>query len=243
MDSSQALSQKAKQLWSEGKYLDAARNFVSLTEIFPNDALAEESLYWAASLYQYYLHDVAEAARYYLQLTTQFPGGPFHHEALESLALLYEGDKENRHRAVPIYRELLQAPELKERSDYLQFRVASLYMAMGNMDQARYEFRTLLRRYPKSRYRSEGMYLVGYSYYREERFPMAMVAFHQVLRDFPNTAIAERAQYFMADTLEEQGDLRGALKLFEALQKTYHNPSIIEKRIANLSARMRSSVR
>ncbi|MBI4081738.1 MAG: tetratricopeptide repeat protein [Candidatus Lambdaproteobacteria bacterium] len=243
MDSSQALSHKAKQLWNEGKYLDAARNFVSLTEIFPNDALVEESLYWAASLYQYYLQNAAEASRFYIQLTTQFPGGPFHHEALESLAALYEGDKQNRHRALPIYRELLQAPELRQRHDYVQFRIASLYMAMGKMDQARYEFRALLRSYPKSRYRSEGMYLVGYSYYREERFPMAMVAFHQVVRDFPNTPIAERAQYFMADTLEEQGDLRGALKLFEALQTTYHNPTIIEKRIANLNARMRSSVR
>ncbi len=114
---------------------------------------------------------------------------------------------------------------------------------MGKLDQARFEFRTLLTEYPNSPRLPEAYYLVGYSYFLEERFPLAMVAFNQTVRDFPDSPQARQAQFFIADTLEEQGKLKEALKKFRALKGKYHNEQILERRITALRARMRKSVR
>jgi TolA-binding protein len=237
------LSNKAKGLWEAGQYADAARNFITLAELHSRDPLAEESLFWAANLFQHVLSDPGQAIRYYQHLLVQYPKGRFAAEGKENLAALYEADKGTRHRALQIYQQLLLDEKLKERRDYFQFKIASLNLKMGKLDQSRYEFRTLLTQYPKSPRLPDAYYLVGYSYFLEQRFPLALVAFNQTVRDFPGTPQASQAQFFIADTLEEQGKLKQALKTFRALKGKYHNERILDKRIAALRARMRKSVR
>ena len=43
------LADQARALWEAGVYGDAARNFVTLADLYPDSPLAEESLYLAAS--------------------------------------------------------------------------------------------------------------------------------------------------------------------------------------------------
>lgn len=239
----QQLATKARGLWESGNYRDAARNYVTLSELYPDSALAEESLYWAASLYHHYLHDSAQAASHYQHLVFTYPDGHYFLEAKENLAAIYEEDKASRHRALQIYEQLLLADEMKERRDFLRTKIAALNMRMGRMDQARLGFRDLLVQHPKSNYRAETYYLIGYSYYLEKRYDLALFVFGQTLNDFAGTPIATRAQYFIADTLEEQGKMREALKVYEALKDTYPNPRIVENRIRTLQARIRRGVR
>ncbi|MCH7477406.1 MAG: tetratricopeptide repeat protein [SAR324 cluster bacterium] len=238
-----SLSAKAKRMWEAGNFADAARNFVTLSEIYPGDRLAEESIFWAANLYQHYLDSPKQAIRYYQQLLVQFPEGSVKNEAKENLALLYEAEPSTRHRALQIFQQLLLAEELAKRRDYFQFKIAAVNLAMGKLDQARFEFRNLLTRHAKSKLVPEAYYLVGYSYYLEERFPLARVAFSQTVRDFPGSPIASRAAFFIADSLEEQGKLSEALKSFQSLRGKYKNEKILDKRIHSLRGRLRKGVR
>lgn len=237
------LSGKAKLLWEQGQYADAARNFVTLAEIYPDDPLAEESLYWAANLYQHFLSEPPQAIRFYQHLLVQYPDSRYNSEARQNLAALFEQDKATRHRALQIYQQLLLAREMSKRRDDFQFKIAALNLKMGRLDQARFEFRSLMEKHPTSPHIPESYYLVGYSYFLEERFPLALVAFNQTVKDFPGTPIAVQAQYFVADTLEEQGRLKEALRTFRKLKGKYQNDKILEKRIKSLRARMKKGVR
>ena len=237
------LSRKAKTLWEKGQYEDAARAFVALTEVAPNSALTEESLFWAAALYQYYLDAPAQAIRYYQLVTLRFPDGEYFRQAKKNLAELYERDPNTVYRALQIYRQLLRAQELREEHERFQFKIALLNLQMGRLDQARYELRTFLRAYPRSAERAQAYYLVGFSYYLERRPRVALAVMQQTLKEFPDAPIAPQAQFFMADTLEEQGNLQEALKLFQGLTGKYHNAKIVEKRIQTLEARIRRGVR
>lgn len=237
------LSEKAKGLWEQGQYADAARHFITLAELYPRDPIAEESLFWAASLFQHFVPDREEAIRYFQQLLVQFPDGTYAGEARESLAALYEQDKTSRHRALQIYQQLLLSEGQQERHDYFQFKIASLDLNMGILDQARFEFRNLITRFPNSAYLPEAYYLVAYSYFLEKRYGPAVVALHQIEKDFPGTRMAHRAGFFMGEILEEEGKYRNALTEFRKLEGKYHNPKILEKRIASLRARIRRGVR
>ena len=238
-----ALSVKAKTLWEGGQYADAARNFVTLAEIYPDDPLAEESLFWAANLYQHFLSDPTQATRFYQHLLVQYPDSSHNAESRENLGILFEADKTQRHRALQIYQQLLLNDELKARRDYFQFKIAGLNLKMGRLDQARFEFRTLMEKFPNSAHLPEAYYQIGYSYFLEDRFPLALVAFNQTVRDFPGTPVALRAQFFIADTLEEKGELKAALVKFRALKGKFYNQKILDKRIKALRSRMRKGVR
>jgi TolA-binding protein len=237
------LADKARGLWESGRYQDAARNFITLSELYPTSALAEESLYWAASLYQYYLEDPEQASRQYQRLLVTYPRGRFFYDAKLNLAEVYEQSRDTRHRALQIYQQLLLADELAERRDWLHLRVARLNLLMGKMDQARMEVRDLLVHSPQSGLRAEAYYLAGYSYYLEQRHELALLVFRQIAQEFPGSPTALRALYFVADTLEEQGQMREALKAYTALRGKYPNPDVVERRIKTLEARIRRGVR
>ncbi len=237
------LAIQARALWEAGVYGDAARNFVTLADLYPNSPLAEESLYLAASLYHHYIRDSEKAARLYQNLAVSFPKGQYFFEARENLAIVYEASDDSRHRALQIYQQLLLAPEMAGRADYLRFKIGELNLQLGKMDQARLEFRDLLIKRPTSKFAPQTYYLVGFSYYLEKRFDLALAVFRGTARKFPGTPIAIRAEFFVADTLEDQGKMRQALKSFRVLKNRYPFPDIINRRIRTLRARIRRGVR
>jgi TolA-binding protein len=238
-----ALYEKAKSLWDEGQFVDAARTYVTVTEIYPDSPLVEDALYWAASLYHYYLGDLGLAERYYQQLLVQYPDGARQTEAMERLGELYETRKESEYKAILVYRKLLLVKDLAERRDEFLLRIAKAYVAMGRLEQARFELRRLIEEYPKSRYLPQAYYLVGYSYYWEGRKPLAVIAFNQIQRDFPKDSLATQGQFFIGEIYEEAGVLRKALNVFEAIRERYSKPDLLDKRIAALKGRMGRSVR
>ncbi|HEX7927013.1 MAG TPA: hypothetical protein VF678_05430, partial [bacterium] len=111
------LSRRAKNQWDKGEYEDAARSFVALSEIYPASTLVEESLYFAASLYDEYLGNKPSAIRYYQLLLVKFPDGQYASDARQSLAELYESDPDTLYRALQIYRQLVLAKELRDRQE------------------------------------------------------------------------------------------------------------------------------
>jgi len=234
---------KARLLWEEGHFEDAARSYIGLTELYPDAPEAEEALFWAANIYQYYLTQSEPAARLYQQLVVRFPQGRFFLEAKENLAQLFESSPETRHRALQIYQQLVLNPALKDKQDTLLLKIGLLYMNLGKMDQARQALRDLLTNFPASSVRGDAFYLTGYSYYLEGRTDMALAAFSRTAKEFQGTPLAVRSQFFIADTLEEKGDVRSALNAFMALQGKYPQPKILERRIKTLEARIRRGVR
>jgi TolA-binding protein len=237
------LSNKAKSLWEQGQYEEAARTFVAVTEVAPNSGLTEESYFWAGCLYQYYLNNPAQATRYYQLIALRYPDGEYYNRARKNLAEVFEQDPNTMYRALQIYRQLLRAKELRAEQEKFQFKIALLNLQMGRTDQARYELRTFLRNYPSSRDVPQAYYLVGFSYYLDKRPRVALAVMQQAVKNFPGSAVAAQAQFFMADTQEEQGNLQDALRLFQGLTGTAANAKIVEKRIQTLEARIRRGVR
>ena len=242
-EESRALYRKGQALWEAGQHHDAARAYLTLAEAHADSPFAEDSLFWAANLYDYFLDDIELAERYYRQLLVRFPEGDRHFEAMENLARLYELNDPSRYKAVLMYKKLHATPALAARQDYFQFKIAQVYLELGKLDQARFELRNIIAEHPHSPLLPEVYYLVGYSYYREGRKPLAVVAFNQIGKDFPDAPMAPRGRFFVADILEEEGLLREALKVYESLQGKYHNAAILQKRIITLKGRMGRSVR
>jgi TolA-binding protein len=238
-----ALYEKAKSLWDEGQYVDAARTYLTVAEIYPDSPLVEDALFWAANLYHYYLKDRELAERYYQQLMVQYPEGKRYVEAMQRLAELYDAEKDSKYQAILLYRKLMLEDALAERRDRFLLKIARAYMALGRLEQARFELRRLVMEFPKSPLLPQAYYLVGYSYYWEGRKPLAVIALNQIQKDFPKDPLAPQGRFFVAEIFEEEGIMRKALDVYESLKGQYAKPDILDKRIQALRARMGRSVR
>lgn len=237
------LSERAVRMWEQGRYNEAARAFVSLSEVRPDSRVGEQALFWAANLYHYYLQDLERAAQYYQELTVRFPDGRYYYDAKEQLAELYEQEPEWQHLALQLYQQLVLADRLADRHPYFQYQIARINMEMGKLDQARLALRDLLERFPQSEYAPEGYYLVGFSYYLEKRFELALAVLRKTAERFADRPISKRAEFLRADTLEEQGRMKEALAVFTELREDYPNPEIVQRRIRALEGRLRRGVR
>lgn len=238
-----ALYRKANSLWEGGQHIDAARSFITISEIYPGSPLVEDSLFWAANLYHHFLGNVPLAERYYQQLMVRFPEGEHFHPSLEAVAELYAQERETRYKAILTYRKLMLAEAVAPRRDRYLLRIAEAYVGLGRLEEARFELRKLITQYRSSTLLPQAYYLAGYSYYWEGRKPLAVIALNQIGKDFPDEPIAVRARFFVAEIYEEEGSLRKALEVYESLRGAYHNPTILDKRLEALRARMNRSVR
>lgn len=237
------LARKARDQFEARRYEDAARNFATLQELYPDSAASENAAFMAASLYSFFLGEPQKARFHYEWLLEHFPKGEHADETRLNLVQLYEADRTTVHQAVQLLRQLLEDAENPADRANLQFRIATALLNARNLEEARLEYRNLLVNHPGSAEAAEAYYNIGFSYYLEKRNDVALAVFRKAVDDFPGTDVAARAQFFVADTLEEQGNLRGALQAFQGLRGKYANEAVLNKRIATLQGRLAKSAR
>lgn len=237
------LAKKAKDQFEAGRYDDAARNFSTLLELYPDSGPAEDAAFMAASLYNFYLDEPQKARFYYEWLLEHVPDGEHVQETRLSLVQLYEADRTTVHQAVQLLRQSMQRTENPVELAALQFRIATALLNARKLEEARLEYRNLLVSYPGSPEAAEAYYNIGFSYYLEKRNDVALAVFRKAVEDFPGSDVASRAQFFLADTLEEEGNLRSALQAFQGLRGNYPNEAVLDKRINTLQGRLAKSAR
>ncbi len=237
------LANKARDQFEAGYYEDAVRNFVSLLELYPTSDRAEDAAFMAASLYNFFLEDKEKARFYYEWLLERYPEGEHAQETRLSLVTLYETDHATVHQAVQLLRKLMHETKEPAQLAGLQFRIATTLLNARKLEEARLEYRNLLVNHAGTPEAAEAYYNIGFSYYLEKRNDVALAVFRKAVEDFPGTSVAARAQFFVADTLEEQGHLRGALQAFQGLRGKYANENVLEKRITTLQGRLAKSAR
>ncbi len=99
------------------------------------------------------------------------------------------------------------------------------------------QFKTLLARFPGSRYAEPATFFLGKSRYGSKEYLMAEVEFERIVRDFPRGEYAEEASFMLAMCAYEQrrpvpfdqASAERALLLFRGYLSVYPNGTFVEK--------------
>ena len=67
------------------------------------------------------------------------------------------------------------------------------YIQLGDIDQAREEFLTLLIEYPETKQAPDANFFVGYCYMLQGKFNEAVDAFNLVVKDYPESSYVDKA--------------------------------------------------
>ncbi len=234
----QRLFRGAEAASQRGDYQRAATLFRQVTERYPDHRLAPESLFRLGRLTYLFLNDPREAVLVLRSLSRRGNAGAWVRRAQQLLGEIFEVRQGDCRQAIVEYQRMISLDPRGEGNDEAQFAVARCSFSLGDYDQARAEYELLLERYPESSLRPRALAGIANAWYVTGRFAQAVKFYRLAQQESRDPALAAEAGFGVATSLEESGDLNGALAQFERVRSTYPNPGLVEQRIARARERI-----
>jgi TolA-binding protein len=228
----------AEAAWEQGDYRQSAALFREVAERHPEHRLAAEALYRLGRVNAVFLNDPREAVRVLRLLSRRDGAGPWARRAQQLLGEIFEVRQGDCRQAIVEYQRMISLEPGGEGNDQAQFAVARCSFSLGDYDQARSEYELLLERYPESGLKPRALAGIANTWYVTGRFAQAVKAYRQAQQEARDPAQAAEAGFGIATSLEEAGDLTGALEQFERVRSNYPNPGLVEQRIARVRERL-----
>ena len=107
--------------------------------------------------------------------------------------------------------------------DEVLFNSALRAFSGGNYDLARQQFDAFQRLYPKSELADQAQYYLASSYHHQHNLRQAIAGYEKLLRDFPTSDKAPRAQLRKAEALIQSGERVAGVRELRSLIARYPN--------------------
>ncbi|MCK4294830.1 MAG: tetratricopeptide repeat protein [Planctomycetes bacterium] len=229
----------ARELEQAGWHYDAIKAYLLLLNLFPSKREADDALLAVARLFRDNML-FEEALGAYEELMEYFPKGNVTSEAyiesascLENLGRwkkakeLYELyiKKFPRYKHVGLCKERIALlEEIQQYQDFhdnnrqhtkaaeAQYQIGViLHKKLKNYTKAAVEFTKVAELYAKHVRAADGLFTAGVAYLRTENFPAARNVFGQLLQRYPESRLADDAQYWIGHTYEYSARAFGKL--------------------------------
>ena len=227
------------QLERAGRHYDAIKAYLLVLNLFPSKREADDALLRAARLFRGNML-FEEALGAYEELMEYFPKGNVTSEAyIESASCLenlgrWEKAKElyelyvkkfPRYKHVGLCKERIALLEqIQQYQDFhdnnpghakaaeAQYQIGViLHKKLKNYTKAAVEFAEVAELYPKHVRAADGLFTAGVAHLRTENFPAARNVFEQLLSRYPESRLADDAQYWIGHTYEYSARAFGKL--------------------------------
>ena len=193
--------------------------------------LLEECQYLLWKIY-FEKDDPQAAANVCLNLLRRFPNSEYADDAL--MAMAESAQKLKKYgEAISLYRKLLTVQNTIFLPD-AQFHIAECYEEMGkenpgNFEQALKEYKTVMEKFPDSRYAPESIVKIANFYYELKDYPRAVEIYEKTLRDYPDAKFVDLILLNYGKCLFKMKDFPGAAAKFDDLVSHYPESEHVEK--------------
>jgi TolA-binding protein len=227
---------RGEELLQRGEYSRAYSKFRGLYEDHPRFRRSAEALFLAGEILQFHLHRDQEALLAYLLVERDYPGRNESHRALRRAAEIYKYRLKDYDRALMMYQKLLETSITD--GARIQYEVADTYFRQNNIEQARIEMESLLKKFPGSPLVPEALFRIAAIFALEGSLQDAEFIYRKVLEEHPDNPFAIEARFGLVSVLERKGELRAALNNLETLRGEYPKPGVVEKKIRQIRERI-----
>ena len=222
----------AVQLWNNEKYVESLQNFIAVAKTQPNHNLADDSLYWIATTYHFYLNQPNQAINYYKNIIRQFPKSEFAANSYFYIAKIYEqGNSSSIENAIYVYQDLLANDDLITDEEVMKIYLSIIknYIKIEQYQNARVILKKMYQKYTNNEEIIAKVYLLlGKSYEKENKFKFAEITYKEAIKKIRISKYREQILFRIANLLETNGEWRQAIKIYERLNKEANNTKVAE---------------
>ncbi len=228
--------QKGLALKSAGEYRMSNEVLLELYDEQPQFRRTPQALYEAAETLDLYLAQYRDSLLTYFLLRRDYPETEQASQAKRQIAIIYKYRLDDCGQAIAAYQDVLDMNPLDGAE--MQYEVADCYFRLNNFEQARIEFESLQKKYPESSLNGEVQYRIAMTYVLEGLLPEAEAAYRLVEEQWPDSNYVLEARYGLASVLEDQEELKEALKILEDLVGEYPNVEALNRKIEQVKTRI-----
>lgn len=203
---------RGMNLYKEGKYEEARKEFKKFLSLYPDSALAPEAHFRMAES----IEDFWEATREYRNLTLKYPDSSFAPQAQFRIGQYYylKGDYEQ---SLKDYQKFLDVYPQSSLAPASQYWIGSMLLAQKKYDEARKEFKKVLENYPQSNYLDWAEVGIGDSYTEEGNYSLASTEYQKALENYPKSDILNLVYFNLGECYEREGKEKEALEVYQKI--------------------------
>lgn len=203
---------RGMNLYREGRYKEARKEFKNFLSLYPNSTLAPEVCFRMAES----IENFWEATREYRNLTLKYPDSPFAPQAQFRIGQYYylKGDYEQ---SLKDYRKLLEVYPQSSYAPAAQYWIGSMLLSQKRYGEARREFKKVLENYPQSNYLDWAQAGMGDSYLKEGNYSLALTEYQRALEDYPKSDILNLIYFNLGECYEKGKKEKEALEVYQRL--------------------------
>ncbi len=190
----------ANRLKIEGKYEESLALFLRVAERFPHDRLAEDALAKAGRLCDFNLFDIGSAIHHYGLFIERYP------------------TSRNAKKIVERYEYLKDLPDWDHEPYRIFHRTKQEQwdLESGDMTAA---LEGLMERYPDFSETDEVLFFLGNKHVEGKQYDRGRGYFEELLKGYPKSRLASRAQVAVGDSWFVQREYGPALAAYEAMRR------------------------
>lgn len=210
-------------LYQDRSYPESERYYSAYLAQNGQDRWREQALFGLAwSRFQQ--QEFAQAAEAFNSFRTKYPKSDLALDATLREADAYRFLKKYD-KAIATYESL--GSDKGERTEEARFRMAEVFLQMGEIDRSITAFRALVRDYPKSNLRDAYAYNIGSIYREKEMDSLAIEEFRSFLGSFPESPLVPQALFSMGDAWFNQGTFDSALVSYQRMLDEHPSSPIV----------------
>jgi TolA-binding protein len=225
---------KAGDALREGRVDEALSYYNKVATLYPKTKVSQEAYYWIGEVYHLFKKQPDKAIDSLRKAVAEGNVTRYGEKSQKKIADIFFNDLKAYKKAIPEFQRLIDQFPASKLCAEAQFQIGQCYMAIGEYEQARLEYSTLIDRYAESEYRDDAAYRFCVAYYREGDFKNARTAYERFLLQDSESPFVVNARMGLVHTLEELGDVDGALTLLGSLEQDYPNKEIILRKVDSL---------
>ncbi len=182
---------------------------------------------------RYKLGDAAGALTLFTKVATQYPASSFVMDAR-----VRQGDCQyvlkDFKKAAATYREVLKKFGGKEGADYVQYQLGQALIRGGETAAGVAELQALAQRYPKSGYRDDARYAIGWVSFQQRDYRKALKEFGEMRAAFPESDLLPRVLCSAGDAHYNLGEYPEAIKVYREVLTNHASSASVPDAIRGL---------
>ena len=210
---------RAREVWRNEEYFEAARLFRELVRKHPRSGLADDALWELATTYYLNLYDIPSAIELFQQLASDYPDSPMAPESHKYLAEIFDKDLYEPSSAVLHWKAALEYDLPEDEESEIRLWMGDALFKQGEINEAA-ELYQLVRSSAKGdKYICQSLLRIGMVFQVKKQYEESIEVFREVVESRGCLDSGLQAKFLLIESYEAEDRLDEAISAAESIDE------------------------
>ena len=211
---------RAREVWRNEEYFEAAQLFLELVEKYPRSRLADDALWEVATTYYLNLYDIPTAIDFFQKLAREYPGSPMAPEAHKYLAEIFDKDLNEPSSAVLHWQAALDYDLPEEEENEIRIWMGDALFNKGEINEASEQYALVRGGASSEEQVCQALLRTGIVFQVKKQYEESIEVFGEMIENEACRDLVLQAKFLLIESYEAEDRLDEAIAVAESISET-----------------------